>query len=225
MPRRARIVIPHQAHHIIQRGNYQQYVFEKDADFRTYLYLMKEYSEKYQLKIHAFCLMGNHVHFIVTPVEESGLSETFRNVHARFSQYKNIEKRRLGHLWQGRFYSCVLSETHLFRAIRYVEMNPVRARMVKYAWDYPWSSTRQHLGLERSPIIRTMFHESYVELGVNIQNWKTYLTEDDPEMIKEMRKKTQKGLAIGRTDFIIKMEEKFNVILQELKAGRPKLNK
>ena len=156
MPRKARVVVPNIAHHIIQRGNYQQYVFEKDEDYRLYLYLMKEAANKYAVRVHAYCLMGNHIHFIVTPTDVRGLSELFKIVHLRYSQYKNVEKRKLGHLWQGRFYSCILGDTHLLRAIRYVEMNPVRARMVKEPWDYIWSSTRQHIKKEKSPIVNSI---------------------------------------------------------------------
>ncbi len=103
--------------------------------------------------------MGNHVHFIVTPAKKNGLAELFKTVHVRYSQYKNLEKRKTGHLWQGRFYSCVLGQTHLLRAVRYVEMNPVRAKIVKNPWDYLWSSTQQHLKMEYSPIIKTELHE------------------------------------------------------------------
>jgi len=225
MPRRARVVIPNIAHHAIQRGNYQQYVFEKEEDFRTYLYLISQYSKIHQLKIHAFCLMNNHVHFIITPTDQNGLAELFKSVHARYSQYKNLQKRRLGHLWQGRFYSCMLSDQHLLRAIRYVEMNPVRAKMVRKPWDYVWSSTRQHLKMERKPIIETVLHDQSKEGGLNWSNWKEYLLLDDFEMTKDIRNKTQKGLALGSLDFIIGLEKKLGVDLRELKAGRPRIRK
>ncbi len=222
MPRRARVVVPETAHHVIQRGNYQQCIFESDEDFRTYLYLVKEYAQQYQVKIHAYCLMSNHVHFIVTPEDQHGLAEIFRNVHTRFSQYKNLQKRRLGHLWQGRFYSCVLSRSHVLRAIRYVEMNPVRAKMVKKPWEYSWSSTRQHLKEEPSAIIKTDFHGYCLEAGLNERNWKEYLLNEDHEMITEMRQKTQKGWAIGDEDFIITMEKRLGIVLSKQKTGRPK---
>ncbi len=222
MPRRARVVVPEMAHHVIQRGNYQQYIFENDEDFRTYLYLVNEYSQQHQVKIHAYCLMNNHVHFILTPEDQNGLAEIFRNVHTRFSQYKNLQKRRLGHLWQGRFYSCVLSRTHVLRAIRYVEMNPVRAKMVKKPWEYIWSSTRQHLKQEQSAIIKTDFHGCCLDMGLNHKNWKEYLLNEDNEMITEMRNKTQKGLAIGDKNFITTIEKRFGIVLSERKVGRPK---
>jgi len=223
MPRKCRVIIPNQAHHIIQRGNYRQYVFENAEDFRVYLYLIRQYSEVYQTKVHSYCLMSNHIHFISTPAEESGLSKMFKNVHMRYSQYKNLEKRRLGHLWQGRFHSCVLSESHLIRAIRYVEMNPVRAKMVRNPWDYVWSSTRQHLRVERNPIVETAFHDLCVQEGLSWRNWKQYLLEDDKDMTREIRIKTQKGLVIGSIEFIMALEKKMGIVLRELKAGRPKI--
>ncbi len=222
MPRKARVVVPNTAHHVIQRGNYQQYVFEKPKDFQHYLYWIAKYAKEYNVKIHAYCLMSNHVHFIVTPGDQNGMALMFKNVHMCYAQYKNVERKRLGHLWQGRFYSCVLSRTHLLRVIRYVEMNPVRAKMVKHPWEYVWSSTRQHIKSERMPIVRTEFHRDCDEAGLNFRNWKKYLIEKDFEMEQEIRNKTQKGLVIGSLDFIIKLEEKLGIVLRELKAGRPR---
>lgn len=200
-------------------------MFEKDEDFRNYLYLMKTYAAKHEVLVHAYCLMNNHVHFIVTPPNKISLSDLFKNVHSLFSQYKNLQKRRMGHLWQGRFYSCVLGGSHLLRAIRYVEMNPVRAKMVKRPWGYVWSSARQHLAIERSPIVETVFHADCLDHGLNRLNWKEYLQEDDHGMVKEMRKMIQKELVIGDLSFIMKIEKLFNVKLRAGKAGRPKLKK
>jgi len=225
MPRRLRAVIPHQAHHVVQRGNYQQYIFEKDQDFRTYLYLIEDYSKKYDLTINAYCLMNNHVHFVVTPSNKCGLSELFKNANMRYSQYKNSEKRRLGHLWQGRFYSCCICPSYLTRVIRYVEMNPVRAKMVTKPWQYCWSSARQHLQLERFPIIKTNFHELCRQSGLDYKSWKNYLTLVDNEMFREIRRTTQKGLALGDEAVIIKWEKALGIALREPKRGRPNTKK
>ena len=220
MPRKARVVLPGTAHHVIQRGNYQQVVFQREADFRTYLYLIANNAAQHQIKIHAFCLMSNHVHFIVTPADKNNLAEFFRIVHVRYSHYKNLQWQRSGQLWQGRFYSCVLSETHLLRAVRYVEMNPVRAKLVQYPWEYFWSSSRQHLEIEASPIVPTDLPDDFLKLNVNHGNWRQYLMEDDAEMIKEMRENTKKGLAVGPADFITQMENRFGISLRKQKPGR-----
>lgn len=220
MPRKARVVLPGIAHHVVQRGNYQQNVFEHDRDFKTYSYLVKQYALDHHLKIHAYCLMSNHVHFIITPPEKPSLGELFRSVHVRYSQYKNLQWGKLGQLWQGRYFSCVLGTTHLLRAIRYVEMNPVRAKLVKDPWDYIWSSARQHFNLEKFPIIETDIHHDCLQLGFDDRNWDQYLTAADPEMTQLMRTHTKKGLAVGDERFINHLELKFGVVLRKMKPGR-----
>ena len=146
MPRRARVVFEGVVHHITQRGNYRQNVFEDDSDKRKYVEFIREYSEKYGMKIYAYCLMSNHVHFIATPLKEDSLAMTFKYSNMRYSSYFNKKNKRSGHLWQGRFYSCPLQFEHALEALRYVERNPVRARMVELPWEYEWSSAREHVG-------------------------------------------------------------------------------
>ncbi len=146
MPRRARLVFEGVVHHITQRGNYRQNVFEDDSDKSKYIEFIREYSEKYGMKIYAYCLMSNHVHFIAAPVKEDSLAMIFKYSNMRYSSYFNRKNRRSGHLWQGRFYSCPLQFEHALEALRYVERNPVRARMVELPWEYEWSSAREHVG-------------------------------------------------------------------------------
>ena len=146
MPRRARVVFEGVVHHITQRGNYRQNVFEDDSDKSKYIEFIREYSEKYGMKIYAYCLMSNHVHFIAAPVKEDSLAMTFKYSNMRYSSYFNRKNKRSGHLWQGRFYSCPLQFEHALEALRYVERNPVRARMVELPWEYEWSSAREHVG-------------------------------------------------------------------------------
>ena len=146
MPRRARVVFEGVVHHITQRGNYRQNVFEDDSDKSKYVEFIREYSEKYGMKIYAYCLMSNHVHFIAAPVKEDSLAMTFKYSNMRYSSYFNRKNKRSGHLWQGRFYSCPLQFEHALEALRYVERNPVRARIVELPWEYEWSSAREHVG-------------------------------------------------------------------------------
>ncbi len=131
MSRSARIVIPNFPYHITQRGNYRQDIFQDDEDRLRYLSWIDEYSKKYDLSVFAYSLMDNHVHFIAIPQKEESLAKVFSIVHMRYSQYFNKKRKTSGHLWQGRFYSCVLDEPYLMTAIRYVEKNPVRAGIVK----------------------------------------------------------------------------------------------
>ena len=112
-PRIARIVILGIAYHIMQRGNYQQELFHSDADREQYLLLIKQYSDRYSLKFWAYCLMDNHVHFIVVPEKVDSMVKTFNQDHMRYLQYVNRREGKRGHQWQGRFYSCPLDDAHL----------------------------------------------------------------------------------------------------------------
>ena len=197
MPRQARLTLPGMAHHITQRGNYRKNVFHKDEDYSCYCHWMNKYSSNYGLDILAFCLMTNHVHFIVVPQEKGSLARTFNIVHMRYAQYHNKRAKVKGHLWQGRFYSSVLDDQYLYRALRYVERNPVRAQMVKKVWAYPWSSARWHMGLDSESKI---FIKSTTI--VDEKEWGEYLTEEDEGFNKEIRLKTQRGSAIGARVFI-----------------------
>jgi len=145
MPRSARCVLPGLAYHVTQRGTDHQRVFFTAADRRTYLGLLKENLEDCEVRVWAYCLMTNHVHLVVVPEREDSLAVLFRRVHGRYAQYVNARRRRSGHLWQNRFFSCPLSASHQWKALAYVERNPVRAGMVDNAADYRWSSAAAHL--------------------------------------------------------------------------------
>ncbi len=217
MPRQPRIVIPSIPHHVTQRGNFQQPVFRRDDDYRTYCRLMNEYSKKHTMPVLAFCLMGNHVHFITVPSTDSALARVFHAVHTRYAQYANENRQRKGHLWQGRFYSCPMDDTHLCRAIRYVERNPVRAGIVAYPWEYKWSSAATHVGNARSPIEITDM-DSFNDTS----GWKAYLQYPDTPLEEEIRRGTHKGLPVGTTAFIEKLERELGRVLTPQRPGRPK---
>ena len=155
------------------------------------------------------------MHFIVIPKEEESLAKLFNNTHMRYAQYLNRQRNQKGHFWQGRFYSCILDETHLYRAIRYVENNPVKAKIVKEAWEYKWSSAADHTQEREKLIIKLK------SLG-KIEDWKEYLKEEDVEMVNEIRLKTQRGLVVGTEKFVDKLEKKLNRFLKCLSQGRPK---
>ena len=146
MPRSARVVFEGVVHHITQRGNYRQNIFEDSADRKKYIEFVSEYSGKYHMKIYAYCLMTNHVHFLAAPLRRDSLAMTFKYAIMRYFNYFNKKNRRSGHLWQGRFYSCPLHHDHALEALRYVERNPVRAKMVRLPWEYEWSSAKEHVG-------------------------------------------------------------------------------
>ena len=220
MPRTARIVVPNLPYHITQRGNYRQNVFQDNEDRLCYLSWINDYSKKYKLSLFAYCLMDNHVHFIVIPRKEDSLAKVFSISHMRYSQYYNKKKRASGHLWQGRFYSCVLDEPYLIAALRYVERNPVRAGIVRKPWRWRWSSAGVHVG-QRNGII-------YVEditnlIDTSIELWKEYLDSDENEEdIENIRKHTLLGRPLGTTAFIGKLGKRVGRVLSVLPRGRPK---
>jgi putative transposase len=217
MPRIARIVAEGHPHHITQRGNYRQIVFQNDADYLQYLLWLKEYSKKYSFDIWAYCLMNNHVHFIGVPRKEDSLSRTFNTLHMRYSQYINRRQKASGHLWQGRFYSTILDNIHLHAAVRYVENNPVSARLVKKAEEYPWSSAKEHLGIPATQVVTKKFY-----LLKEIENWRKYLNEKENEsLIQDIRKGTITGRPCGSDSFIQNLEKRFGRQLSAPPRGRP----
>jgi len=129
----ARVVVPGIGHHLTQRGNRREEVFFDDGERQRYLQLLLEYSAKHGMEILAYCLMTNHVHLVAVPARIDSLARGMKSLDLRYAQHVNWHQGICGRLWQGRFLSCPLDEDHLWAAIRYVERNPVRARLVRKA--------------------------------------------------------------------------------------------
>ncbi|MDD4938686.1 MAG: transposase [Candidatus Omnitrophica bacterium] len=215
----ARIVAVGLPHHITQRGNYQQDVFSNANDKNFYLAWIQEYSLKYNLSILVYCLMQNHIHFIAIPNVSDSLARTFNAAHMRYSQYFNSKSKQKGHLWQGRFYSCVLDEPHLILAGRYIERNPVRAGLVEKPWQWPWSSAMPHIDKNsRLPIELGNFLEI---IGMSNDSWKKYIDfAEEESSLRHIRKCTLSGRPLGAAAFIETLESKFKRKLFELPKGR-----
>jgi putative transposase len=197
MTRIARVVAVGLPHHITQRGNYKQPVFRNSYDRKLYLSWIEEYSNKYSLKILAFCLMINHVHFIAIPERENALAKVFNITHMRYSQYFNRTKNLTGHLWQGRFYSCVLDEPHFIASIRYVERNPVRANLVKNPWEWSWSSASSHINQQAKSLIK--LYDVSKLINFTDDSWREYIcSEDNPKIIDNIRKHSLTGVPLGK---------------------------
>ncbi|MDZ4306528.1 transposase [Allopontixanthobacter sp.] len=145
MARLARIVVPDVPHHVTQRGNRRLPVFFSDDDRREYLRLVAEATRASGTRCLAWCLMDNHVHLILVPQVEDGLRATLGEAHRRYTRMVNFREGWRGHLFQGRFASYPMDEDHLMAAVRYVENNPVSAKMVERAEDWPWSSAKSHI--------------------------------------------------------------------------------
>jgi putative transposase len=147
MPRAARLVLPGIPHHVKQRGNRRQPTFFSDADYQLYIGLLRHWSAKSGTRVWAWCLMPNHVHLILVPADADGLRATLAPAHRLYTGEINRRQGWHGHLWQGRFASFPMEEGHLHACLRYVELNPVRARLAARPEDWRWSSARAHLGL------------------------------------------------------------------------------
>ena len=142
MARLARLVVPGLPHHITQRGNRGQRVFFDDGDYAAYIELLSEWCGEFGVEIWSYCLLRNHIHLIAVPSSDDGLRWAIGETHQRYTRRINSRKKWRGYLWQGRFASFVMDEPYLLAAARYNELNPVRARLVRVAGDWPWSSAK-----------------------------------------------------------------------------------
>ena len=216
MSRLPRIVVPGLAHHVTQRGNRRAVVFDDDFSRRSYLALFDDYRKKYGLEVWAYCLMSNHVHWVVVPRDEGALGRCFRDTHTAFAALVNQRRRESGHLWQGRFFSCPLDEAHIWAAVRYVERNPVRAKMVARAEDYPWSSAAGHCGRSDD-----LLSPDFPPRGV-IQSWSEWLGGEEATQSETIRRRTRTGRPCGTPAFTAQLENLLNRVLGPQKAGRKK---
>lgn len=218
MPRIARVIAPGFPHHVTQRGNFGQDIFDDDQDRQKYIKWLAKYARRHGTKFWAYCLMTNHVHFIVVPEHKNSLARTFNQTHMRYSQYMNLKHGRRGHLWQGRFYSCVLEEFHLYAAVQYVERNPLRAGLVQRVEAYPWSSAYAHVLRKADPLL-----SGDCPLVETIADWSEYLSKfEDNNWEDVFRRSTRTGRPVGSESFIRQMESLMGRALKALPHGRPR---
>ena len=145
MPRNARVVIPDCPHHVTQRGNNRQDVFFTDEDREVYLGMPAEQCERFGLSVEGYCLMTNHVHLVATPRWPDSPAKAVARTNLHYTRHVNALHGRSGHLWQDRFFSCPQDEAYFWTALIYVERNPVRAKLVRKPWRWPWSSAGAHV--------------------------------------------------------------------------------
>jgi putative transposase len=200
MARLARIVVPGLPHHVTQRGNRREAIFFEEGDHEIYLDLLAEQTLKADVAVWAYCLMPNHVHLILRPTHPDDLGRAVGEAHRRYTNFINARGRWTGHLFQSRFASVVLDDLHLIRAVRYVSLNPVRARLVSRAEEWKWSSVRAHLSgvddgmvtvrpvLDRIPYLKELLHAE---------------TEDD---FSELRRAEATGRPLGAPEFVTGLE-------------------
>lgn len=221
MARMPRLVIPGQPMHIVQRGNNRQATFFADEDYRYYLDALRIAIKEYPVKVHAYVLMTNHVHLVLTPEAEDALSRFMQSVGRRYVRYVNRVYKRSGTLWEGRYRSAVIdSDAYLLKCYRYVEMNPVRAGMVAEPHDYAWSSFG---GNALGKVDEVLYaHEIYNSLGMDnaqrqnnyLSLFKQYLSSAD---MRELREGTEKKNVIGRSHFSDEIE---SMLQRRVNPGR-----
>jgi putative transposase len=202
MARLSRATIIGYPHQVTQRGNYEQIVFEGEADFRRYLTWLPECAERYSVEVWAYCLMPSHVHYVCVPKAEDSLARAFNTLHMRYAQYFHARKGLTGHLWKGRFLSCILDERSVFEEVRFIENNPVRAGLVARAEDYPWSSARHHVLGETDPVMRDGCF-----LRGEVTDWRAYLAGGaDGLVLKRTWQSLKTGRPAGEESFVRGLE-------------------
>jgi len=213
MARLARIVVPTVPHHVAQRGNRRQQVFFGEEDYRRYLALLGEHTRAAGVDVWAWCLMPTHVHLMLVPARPGALRSALAEVHRRYSRAVNLREGWRGYLWQGRFSSCPMDEPHTLAAARYIELNPVRARLAGRPEEWPWSSARAHLGGGADGLTDT------AALAALVADWRRFLAEglDDPA-VEAIRRGERTGRPLGDAAFIRRLETQTG---RELARRRP----
>ena len=225
MPRKPRFFVPDIPCHVIQRGNNREPVFIAEEDYRTYLGWLQEGMEQHGCALHAYVLMTNHVHLLMTPQSKQGIGLSMQYVGRRYVPYINDQYRRSGTLWEGRYKASVInSKEYLLTCMRYIELNPVRAAMVKSPGEYKWSS---YLGNAYANIDLILTpHEEYLALGLSEKERTTAYRElfrscIDEEDLHEIRTCCQTGTPLGNNRFREKIERMLQAKVGQSRRGRP----
>jgi putative transposase len=216
MARLARAVFPGLPHHVTQRGNGRARTFFSDNDYRLYRDLLAEHAAAADVEVWAWVLMPNHVHLILVPQDADGLRRALAPVHRYYAGHVHTRQQKSGHFWQGRFGCVAMDEAHLGAAVRYVALNPVRARLCERAVDWPWSSVHAHLGHKDDGLTR---REPVLE---RFPDFAALLKAGEDEALSEkLRQAETVGRPLGTGTFIAKLERKTGRTLKPAKRGRP----
>lgn len=215
MARLARAVVPGVPHHVTQRGNRRQPTFFTDADYEAYKALLAEWCQRCKVAVWAYCLMPNHVHLILVPSTADGLARSLGETHRRYTRLVNARKGWSGFLWQGRFASYPMDEAHVVAAARYVERNPVKAKLARAARDYPWSSAKAHLVGAGDGLV------SVAPLLERAPDWAALLRKaDEPDDLEAFHRHKNTGRPLGDKAFLDRLERRLGRALRPAKRGR-----
>lgn len=227
MPRKPRFNLVGIPQHVIQRGNNREPCFYAEADYRRYLDDLQESANKFDSRIHAYVLMTNHVHLLVTPMAEHGISQMMQALGRRYVYYVNKTYKRTGTLWEGRYKSSLIdSDRYLLTCMRYIELNPIRASMVVHPGEYKWSSYHANAQGMEDALVQP--HPLYLELGAD-KYVRQYAYRElfrhfiDTDTLHEIRKSLNHELVLGRSYFKDKIEEMTNRQTRMGLPGRPKV--
>lgn len=225
MARLPRLTLPGTPHHVIQRGNNRQPIVATPADYRRLLDLLEEYAARFQVAVHAYVVMSNHFHLLVTPQTNEGLPQMMQAVGRSYVRYFNGTQRRTGTLWEGRYKSTLIqSERYLLACMVYIDLNPVRAGMVARAADYSWSSHAHYIGVTHDRLITP--HALFWELGNTPFAREAAYAELVHAGLNTVQQQaltnaTLSGWALGEADFVANLQKRTARRVSKASAGRP----
>ena len=222
--RRIRLDLPGLPLHITHRGVDRCTVFRDSLDRHAYLIALAGASDRWHVHVHAYVLMGNHVHLLVSADLARAVGKFMQSAAGRYTRQANRRWGRTGTLWEGRFRSCVVdSDSYLLHCMSYIEQNPVRAGLCTHAWEWPWSSASHHLGLRRDPWMRD--HEVYLSIERDAQRrqvrWRQILERENPE-VQRLREATRTQAAVGSDEFLAQVTRSSGRSVRPRPVGRPR---
>ena len=225
MARLPRLTLPGHPHHVIQRGNNRQPIFASVADYQTMLELLDENARKFHVAIHAYVLMGNHFHLLVTPETADGLPQMMQAVGRSYVRYFNDRQKRTGTLWEGRYKSTLIqTERYLLACMVYIDLNPVRAEMVVQAKDYPWSSHGHYLGARIDKLITphalvwALGNTPFAREAAYVDLVRAGITTGQQQALTDS---ALRGWALGAPEFVENLQKKTSRRVSKSAAGRP----
>ena len=225
MARLPRLTVPGYAHHIIQRGNNRQAIFNSTADYELLLDLLEENAHKQRVAIHAYVLMSNHFHLLATPETAEGIPQMMQAVGRRYVRNFNLRHQRSGTLWEGRYRSTLIqTERYLLACMAYIDLNPVRAGLVADPEDYPWSSHQHYIGLRPDKLVTP--HALYWEMGnTPFARDRSYadmvragIGQDQQQALTDS---ALRGWALGEPDYVAELQRRTERRVAKGQAGRP----